>query len=122
MVRDGRDMSYSNNAYFMRHYGDQLYPGWRKKPRVAQMEIWAIGNRRAASAARDHHLMRYEDLCSKPVETIAALLEFVGAPSGEADMFAKRVQPSSGLGRWRELEPLPLTDVSMSALAQFGYH
>ena len=90
------------------------------------MEIWAIGNRRAASAARDlpgvaYHLMRYEDLCSKPVETIAALLEFVGAPSAEADTFAKRVQPSSGIGRWREMEPLPLTDVSMSALAQFGY-
>jgi hypothetical protein len=53
MLRDGRDMSYSNNAYFLRQYGDRLYPGWRKNARVAQMEIWGIGNRRAASAARD---------------------------------------------------------------------
>lgn len=126
MLRDGRDMSYSNNAYFLRQYGDRLYPGWRKNARVAQMEIWGIGNRRAASAARDlpgvaYHLLRYEDLCSKPAEAIAALLEFVGAPSGDAEGFAKRVKPSSGIGRWREMEPLPLSELSRAALEQFGY-
>jgi len=126
MLRDGRDMSHSKNAYFLRWHGDRLMPGWRHKPRAAQMELWALGNRRAAAAARthsgvDYHLLRYEDLCSDPATTIATLFRFSGTSSERVEECARQVLPSAGIGRWRSMQPVAMSESVKAALEQFGY-
>ncbi len=50
----------------------------------AQCEVWRRSNMRALEFAQRHlqeryYIIRYEDLCRKPAETISRLLAFLGA-------------------------------------------
>jgi hypothetical protein len=130
LVRDGRDMALSKNLFLLQRHGDQLLgPGWRDDPEAAQLAVWALGNRRAAELATacqpgNYLRLRYEDLCTSPVESVERVFAFLGteAPPGPA---CAAVEPSAGIGRWQQAAAdhavhRPTADVRL-ALAEFGY-
>lgn len=131
LVRDGRDMALSSNANLLHKHGDLLLPdrNWRVDPVAAQLDLWAHGNRRARGAGQmllgeGYLMVRYEDLCSRPMEALSRVLDFLGIDRQHAEKDSDMVHPSAGIGRWRKdsnpalLDPAP--DVAQ-ALAEFGY-
>jgi hypothetical protein len=130
VVRDGRDMSLSGNLFLLRTHGNHLAgKGWRKDPEAAQRKLWAMGNLRAADAVRHcapghYFLLRYEDMCFEPEETIGRLYDFLGAPRELVGRAAQEVQPSPGIGRGRSLGKSGLSDADpafWTTLNRFGY-
>lgn len=131
VIRDGRDMSLSNNKILLNLHGDLLLgPGWRSNPEAAQVELWRIGNCRAADAFQRgaeerYFLLHYEKLCISPGETIKRLFQFLGAPEGLVAEAIDEIRPSVGIGRWRPQPDARGTEsVSASArgaLERFGY-
>jgi hypothetical protein len=69
-------------------------------------------------------LIRFEDLCRKPVETTKRILRFMEV-SGDAQEIARtEIAPPSSLGRWRSQSPTlieELNRVAERSLEKFGY-
>lgn len=130
LIRDGRDMSLSANRFLLETHGPRLLgPEWMNNPVAAQMELWRIGNPRAADSAAllppGHYLLlRYEELCSKPRETVPHLLNFLGVGQGMSEELVGKISPSDGIGRWRGVggaEMAALTSQAKDELERFGY-
>jgi hypothetical protein len=130
VVRDGRDMSLSGNRFLLRTHGACLLGReWKRDPERAQRTMWAMGNGRAADAARlcapgHYFLLKYEELCRKPRETVAELYTFLGIPPDRAEDAAREIRPSQGIGRGASLAR-PAEDRAgedfWNALERFGY-
>jgi hypothetical protein len=132
LVRDGRDMAVSENKFLLEMHGDRLLGPewrWREDPVPAQLALWRIGNSRAAESAAEYladnyRRVRYEDVCLKPVETIAELFRFLGAPANRVPALADSITPSTGIGRWEAEDRPELKDVDpqlRETLERFGY-
>jgi len=132
VVRDGRDMALSGNKRQLAlHHGALFGAPPDADLELAQARLWNFVNSGAARWASTnlpgrYHPVRFEDLCSKPEETIGSILHFLHA-SALADRtaeLARRVQPNAGIGRWRTLDPVraaKLEDIMNEGLARFGY-
>jgi sulfotransferase family protein len=145
LVRDFRDMLCSilafNSKRGVQGFGrdraatDAEFVDEMGKPAAALARSW---EQRASRA----HLVRYEDLVSRPAETVEGLLDYVGIDGGEqvvrgmlseldqaGDEAAKHRTTSAGtdesIGRWRaELGPELLARCEQAfgpALEAFGY-
>ncbi len=128
VVRDGRDMSLTGNRFLLRKHGTRLLGrGWKQDPALAQQVLWATGNNRAADAARQcapghYFLLKYEELCRKPQETVASLYGFLGIPVDLAERTAREIRPSGGIGRGASISRSEHeTEEFWSALERFGY-
>jgi hypothetical protein len=130
VVRDGRDMSLTANMRLLQRHGDRLIGhDWRQNPMAAQMTLWWRGNLRAADAktqcAQGHYmLLRYEDLCARPDETVGRLYDFLGAPQALVKDGAAEIRSSPGIGRGRAMtkeEADRLDPRFWQALEAFGY-
>jgi hypothetical protein len=128
VVRDGRDMSLSNNLFLLETHGDRLLgSGWRDDPEAAQLQLWTMGNSRARALAErqagiDYFLLRYEDFCTNSRETLSRLFAFLGAAQSLVEEAVKEIQPSAGIGRWRTGgRAIPASAAIRQALETFGY-
>jgi hypothetical protein len=129
VIRDGRDMSLSRNLFLLKTHGDRLLGSdWRKDPEAAQTKLWTEGNLRAADEGRQgppnhYFLLRYEDLCLKPAETVGKLYDFLGAPAALVGKATGEIRPSSGIGRGeaRGAGTDRLDPAFQQALERFGY-
>ncbi len=130
MIRDARDMMLSENRYFLRVYGEWfLGPEWWRNPPAAQLELWRLGNKRAVEFGERYlgdryHMIRYEDLCQKPAETVTRLLEFLDAPKMNVAPLIEGIRDRGNIGRWRrkgEPEAGELGADMRSDLERFGY-
>lgn len=107
MVRDARDMMLSENRYFLRQHGHWvLGPDWWRDVPAAQLELWGMGNKRASEFGREYlrdryHIVRYEDLCQKPAETVTRLLEFLNAGEMDIAPLIEGIRDRGNIGRWR---------------------
>jgi Sulfotransferase family len=107
MVRDARDMMLSENIYFLRQNGYWLLGSdWWRNPELAQLELWRRSNKRGFEFAKRHlgdryHIVRYEDLCQKPQETVLQLLAFLGAPEMDVKPLIEGIADRGNIGRWR---------------------
>jgi hypothetical protein len=129
-IRDGRDMAFSENQQQLRKHGKTvLSPDevrW-KKP-VRSITLWARVNTRAANFGEQqmpgrYLRLRFEDLCSDPVETIGRIFDFFGL-HGDLESAAAKVRPPATLGRWQRTPRKTveqLHDVANQALERFGY-
>ena len=132
MVRDGRDMAFSENQYQADRYGPvALGPRWEGPLPVRSAAYWAWGNTLAADDGRElgerYLCLRFEDLCADPVPAVRRLLEFA-VPGEDADRFVedslRDISPPPSLGRWREApaeEAAAVTQAAVPALERFGY-
>jgi Sulfotransferase family len=130
MIRDARDMMLSENIYFLRQNGHWLLgPDWWRNPEAAQLELWRKSNKRAVEFARNYlkeryHMVRYEDLVRKPLETVSGLMTFLGAPEIDIAPLIEGIRDRGNIGRWRHSPDDSMANLPpdvMADLNRFGY-
>jgi hypothetical protein len=130
MIRDARDMMLSENRYFLRQHGYWILgPDWWRNPETAQLALWRLGNKRAVEFGQQYlgdryHMLRYEDLCQKPAETVARLLEFLEAPKMDVGPLIEGIRDHGNIGRWRRAGATEVVELGRdveSDLKRFGY-
>ena len=130
MVRDARDMMLSENRYFLRKHGYWVLGfDWWRNPMAAQLKLWRLGNNCAVNFGRAYlreryHMLRYEDLCQKPAETVMQLLEFLEAPKMDVAPLIEGIHDRGNIGRWRRAgsaEVVRLSPEAQADLQRFGY-
>ena len=135
VVRDGRDMAFSDNQKQLLKHGDALLgpdPLSRVLPtrRAARsIDLWGRVNSAAAdfgeSILGDRYLrLRFEDLCLQPQESAARIFAFFGL-EGDPEEAASGVRDPGTLGRWQSKSPRTLTALERAAgpaLDRLGYH
>ena len=113
VVRDPRDMAFSNNQRQLVAHGP-LY--LREEERAEPLAIrsalmWKRVNSNAwvhgASMGERYLLVRYEDLCLDGRGGAASLASFLGIPAEDRrlDEAASHVSAPSSIGRWRQEDP-----------------
>jgi hypothetical protein len=134
LVRDGRDMAYSDNQNQARRYGNQLFGEPQEDvPRpIRSITFWARLNLAAANygerALGDRYLrVRYEEVCADPAGMAVRLTDFLELPtSGDRlqKVAAAQIRPSSSIGRWQERDAAEIAELERAgdeALRKFGY-
>ncbi|HUK95656.1 MAG TPA: sulfotransferase [Gaiellaceae bacterium] len=131
VVRDGRDMAYSENQVQLRKHGDAVLGHAREGETDAlrSIALWSEVNLRAADygerALGDRYLrVRFEDLCADPSGTVAGILGFFRLSVDVEGIAAEEVHPPETLGRWRNATPettRALEERAGDALRRFGY-
>jgi len=130
MVRDGRDLAFSKNQNQPRKHADAFLGSESPDPAepTRAIELWTAVNLEAADAGEkelgERYLrIRFEDLCARPEDEIARVLEFLEL-EGDAAEFAREVEPPPTLGRFRDAAPALVTrleEIAAPALERFGY-
>jgi len=91
--------------------------------------LWSRVNLRAAQFGEtglpgNYLLVRFEDLCARPVETTANIMDFLGARVDPEPIARAEISPPSSLQRWRNY-PAPLIakleKLGRDSLRQFEY-
>jgi Sulfotransferase family len=135
VVRDGRDMAFSDNQKQLLKHGDAVLGGdllARVLPtrRAARsIDLWSRVNSAAAdygeSALGDRYLrVRFEDLCLEPVETAARIYAFFGLEGDPEPIARREVRDPGTLGRWKSKPGRTVAELELAggpALARFGY-
>ena len=130
-VRDGRDMALSENQNQLAKHGSAVLGGARvswRRPAAGRSRSGAgpTALRPTTASARlgDAYLrVRFEDLCTEPAATIAAILGLFSSratPSAWPTLF----RPPATLGRWRKKSRRlveQLEQVGGEGLRRFGY-
>jgi Sulfotransferase family len=132
VLRDGRDMALSQNQNQFRKHGCAVL-SWRERlfrstPERAAL-LWERVNLRAANygeaSLRENYLpIRFEDLCSKPLETTTRIVNFLGAAIDPAPIAQTEITAPKTLGRWRDCSPRiisRLETLAAPSLRRFGY-
>lgn len=132
VVRDGRDMALSANQNQPRkHFRAMFRRSLSGEPSLDSIRFWSHANVHAATfgqltMGRDYQVLRYEDLCAKPEQSIQGLLTGLGLAVNETTLsrLARGIRPSASQGRWRDL-PGPgrqaLEEAGDRGLSYFGY-
>ncbi|HVI82562.1 MAG TPA: sulfotransferase [Chthoniobacterales bacterium] len=132
IVRDGRDMAFSNNQnQVLKHGRAVLNPlEYLLNPvPIRSILLWDRVNARAAEfgetkLCENYHLVHFEDLCRQPIETTARLLRFLGTGLDARSVAETEVSPPTTLGRWKTAPPMLIARLERSAdrsLRKFGY-
>jgi hypothetical protein len=132
VIRDGRDMALSRNQNQLDKHGAAVLtlPERLLRSRVERsLLLWKRVNLRAAefgeSKLHPNYLrVRFEDLCEKPVETTAHIINFLGARIHPESIARAEISPPSTLQRWRTYPPeliAKLERVGADSLREFGY-
>ena len=129
VIRDGRDMAFSENQVQLRKHGDAVLGRTDEPKALRSIALWREVNLQAADFGErelgERYLrIRFEDLCAEPAAVTAQLLRFFGL-AGDAEQIAtEEVQAPPTLGRWREADPqlrTALSERAADALERFGY-
>jgi GT2 family glycosyltransferase len=129
VVRDGRDMAFSENQTQLRKHGDALLGPSDEPEALRSISLWRDVNVRAADFGErelgDRYLrIRFEDLCAEPAELTARVLRFFGLEGDAESIAAEEVRTPSSLGRWRDADAATvrqLEERAGDALRRFGY-
>jgi hypothetical protein len=109
LVRDGRDMALSQNQNQLRKHGAAVL-GWSERLFFSLPEraitLWDRVNFGAAEFGesqldKNYLRVRFEDLCEKPVETTAQILNLLGSAIDPAPIARAEISPPSTLQRWK---------------------
>jgi hypothetical protein len=132
VIRDGRDMAFSENQNQLKKHGRVVLPRsrlpFRSRP-SRSIELWARVNTLAADYGEQRMAGRYfrvqfERLCAEPGPTIEGILRFFGLRGDAARIAAEEVSPPATLGRWRDRGRRTIAEldrIAGPALARFGY-
>ena len=132
VLRDGRDMAFSRNQNQLRKHGPKIL-NWRERwfnpESVRSVLLWARINVRVAefgeTKLRENYLVvRFEDLCGSPRETVARILRFLHVDLDPSGIAAEEVTAPASVGRWRRRPAkvtARLTRAAEDGLRKFGY-
>jgi hypothetical protein len=129
IVRDGRDMAFSENQVQLRKHGDAVLGSGGDAPELRSIALWSAVNTAAAdygeSVLGPRYLrIRFEDICASPATVLAEVFAFFGLDGDVERIAAEEVAAPESLGRWRSRDPgtiASLEEVAGSSLARFGY-
>jgi hypothetical protein len=133
VIRDGRDMAFSANQNQLRkHAGAVLRrPAGEVPDPLRSALLWAALNSQAASYGETqmpgrYLRVRYETLCSDPVNSVAQVFRFLGVDNREnAAELAGEISPAASIGRWRKMADGSTLESIHSGIAdvlqRFGY-
>ena len=131
LIRDGRDMAFSKNQGQLRFLGSIVLSaeeqGWHKP--LQSIALWNRLNLMSAEYGEQHMgeqylRIRFEDLCTQPLETIEQIFDFFGLQGNIPQIAQEEVTPPQSLGRWRNQEAKTIEDleqIGQAALQKFGY-
>jgi hypothetical protein len=132
VIRDGRDMAFSKNQNQLRKNGKSVL-NWRERlfnsRPIRSIMLWDRVNLKAAAFCEstlkgNYLLIRFEDLCRKPVETTERILRFMEVSADAEEIARTEISPPSSLGRWRSQSPKLIEEmncVAARSLEKFGY-
>jgi hypothetical protein len=129
VVRDGRDMAFSDNQRQLMKHGDAaLAQRVSRRQPVRSIALWSWVNESTADFGErelgaDYLRLRFEDLCAEPRVTVERIYEFFGL-EGDVDAAAAEVHPPDTVGRWRERPRRLVRRLEQEAgpaLRRFGY-
>jgi hypothetical protein len=129
VVRDGRDMAYSENDNQIRRHGRAVLGADIELPPPERGMLWwtrvnaAAADYGEAKLGQRYMCARLEDLCARPKRTIRTLFDFMDA-QGDTKQAIAEVKPPPSLGRWRErpeAEVARLVALGRTSLVRFGY-
>ncbi len=131
LIRDGRDMAFSKNQQQTQWLGSIVLSAeeqrWNQP--LQSIALWNRVNLMSAEYG-DRHMpgqylrIRFEDLCSQPMETIKQIFDFFGLQGNIAQIAEEEVKPPKSLGRWRSQDAKTIEDleeIGQPALQNFGY-
>jgi hypothetical protein len=132
LIRDGRDMAISrNHGQVRKHYAAVFGEAPGDESNVAAAQLWSKANLEANAWCRAnlpdrHMIVRYEQLCNEPTETIAQILNLLRWPftQDRLSQLASPIRPSPGIGRWRSTagaDMAPIAAACSDGLRAFGY-
>lgn len=131
VLRDGRDMAYSNNQNQLRKHGPALLSKQQlnKAEWLQSMAFWQRANLRAAHHGQNfmagrYLRVRYEDVLSNDTETMANLANFLGVDPAQANAMQGHARPTTTVGRWLQrpaAEQSALLATGDEGLRYFGY-
>src|SRR6266705_5289509 len=109
VMRDARDMALSPNQNQLRKHGRAVLRwGERLFHSISERSalLWEKVNLRAAdygkTRLRESYLrVRFEDLCAKPLQTTAQILNFLEAAVDPEPIIWTKMPPPRSLGRWK---------------------
>ena len=132
VLRDGRDMAFSKNQNQLRKHGAQVL-SWRERwlnpEPLRAILLWSRVNLQAAEfgeahLTNDYLVIRFEDLCEKPIETTGRLLRFLDVDLDPESVARGEIAPPSSIGRWRAQPAAIVSKLERTAhiaLRKFGY-
>jgi sulfotransferase family protein len=130
LVRDGRDMAYSENQVQLRKHGDALLgDDDGRSAALRSISLWRDVNLRAADYGEQrlgsrYLRLRFEDLCMYPVAGVGEILDFFGLAGDGERIAAEEVAAPETLGRWRLQDAASVAALEAeagAALERFGY-
>lgn len=114
VVRDGRDMAFSERNGFLLNWGDIYLDDYHTKiihlSFPVQMAImWNKLNTRTADYGeqnlKEHYLrIRFEDLCFDPERILKLMIEFINPPIRNINRLQSLIQIPESIGRWKKYE------------------
>jgi hypothetical protein len=133
VIRNGLDMAFSDNKNQLELWGPKLFkqsdmeePNWAESPRLA-LKYWCIVYKKilkeAEEMGRQFYLLRYEELCENPSETMKELLNFLEVePTKElVDILAGLVKKSEGIGRFRTKDLSQFDPEDVAYVKELGF-
>jgi sulfotransferase family protein len=128
VVRDGRDMALSENQNQLRKHGDAVPLPDGLSPAARSIALWSWVNLEASRYGEErlgdrYFRVRFEDLCERPAEVTARILDFFALEAAPASL-AGEVAPPASLGRWRTESTALVAElerVGGHALVELGY-
>ncbi len=130
MIRNGLDMVYSKNWRLQEERDVLLNLAEAARPVPEQsMILWQKVNRMAADFSErlgpNYALLRFEQLCTNPRETLSALFGFLGISDvALLERCSQMVHRPDSLGRWRQARPREIWQIMQTGrdgLTRFGY-
>jgi Sulfotransferase family len=130
VLRDGRDMLFSDNQNQLRRYYSDLFGRPGDVTLEAAAAFWSTANLQAATygarALKSRYIvLRLEDFCGEARKDYAlGLAQKLKLDKSRVVAHLDTFQAPSSLGRWRARakELPPLTGIFGTALAYFGYY
>lgn len=132
VLRDGRDMAFSDNQKQLRQHG-RVILSWRERWFAAgplrSILLWDRVNRRAASYGEaqlgcNYLAVRFEDLCRRPTRTVERILCFLGSKIDAPQVADAEISPPATLARWKtrpEAITQKLNAAAATSLRKFNY-
>lgn len=132
VVRDGRDMALSSNQNQVRkHFRAMFGEPVPSNSEQASMRFWSTVNVDAAAHGQlaigsSYQIVRYEDLCREPVETVVTFMTGLGlsVDEGARKRATDQVRPSASLGRGLKIATAKRAELEIigeRGLRFFGY-
>jgi hypothetical protein len=131
VIRDGRDIALGNPFVHGNRYVDAFLSDDERalSPEEKMVLFWGRGNQRTMEygirALGDRYaFMRWEDLCTRPLEHALELLRFASCPESAVTKILPLISKPGSMGRWKTF-PADIRDrverLGAPWLRDFGY-